>query len=87
MTSVFVKVVPNPDFFGKVRWYVMKVSSSGAGFLGWALPDGTFTQGIDQRQEYLDRRILPAPYPGDAIEMAEHYGWTVINKQALANEP
>lgn len=87
MSSIFVKVVSNQGGFGKVYWYAMRVSPSGTGFIGWALPNGTFTQGLDQKQEFLDRRILPAPYAGDVIEMAEHYGWTVINKQSLANEP
>ncbi len=87
MSSIFVKVIPNQGGFGNVYWYIYQVSSNGTGFFGWGLPDGTFTQGIDQSQEYLDRRILPAPYAGDAIEMAEHFGWIVINKQALANQP
>jgi hypothetical protein len=82
MASIFVKVVPNQGGLGKVYWYAMRVSPNGAGFFGWLLPDGTFTQGLDQKQEFQDRRILPAPSAGDAIEMAEHYGWTVINKQA-----
>jgi len=80
MSSIFVKVVSNPGGLGKVYWYAMRVSPNGTGFLGWGLPDGSFTQGIDQSQEFQDRRILPAPYAGDVIEMAEHYGWTVINK-------
>jgi hypothetical protein len=86
MSNIFVKVVPMQGGFGKVYWYAMRVPPNGTTYLGWALPDGTFTQGLDQRREFADRRILPAPYAGDAIQMSEHYGWTIVNKQELANE-
>jgi len=86
MSSIFVKVISNPSLSGRPFWYAMKVSPNGTGFLGWALPGGTFTQGLDQRQEWSDLRIKPGFSASMAIEFAEHYGWTVINKQALANE-
>jgi hypothetical protein len=80
VSSIFVKVVPNQGGLGKIYWYAMRVSPNGNGFFGWLLPDGTFTHGLDQSREFQDRRILPAPSAGDVIEMAEHYGLTVINK-------
>ena len=81
VSSIFVKVISNPSATGKTFWYAIRVSPNGTGFLGWALPDGTFTQGLDQRQEWSDLRIKPGFSAGMVIEMAEHFGWTVVNKQ------
>lgn len=80
MSSIFVKVISNPSLSGRVFWYAIRVSPNGTGFLGWAIPDGTFTQGLDQKQEWSDLRIKPGFSASQVIEMAEHYGWTVINK-------
>jgi hypothetical protein len=87
MSNIFVKVISNPSLSGRIFWYAIRVSSNGTGFLGWAIPDGTFTQGLDQKQEWSDLRIKPGFSASMVIEFAEHYGWTVVNKQALANEP
>lgn len=87
MSSIFVKVRSNPSLSGELFWYAKRVSPNGTGFLGWALPGGTFTQGLDEKQEWYDLRVKPGFSASMVIEFAEHYGWTVVNKQELVNEP